>query len=223
MNNTKIDWPGLTHTWNPIVGCTNGCDYCYARKLHNRRHKAYTEGKKLPEQYAVPFGTLQFFPERLKEPMQCKTPATIFVGSMCDIFAAGSAATWVRQIIEVIRECPQHTFMMLTKLPHLYKYFGWPENCILGTTAESYTLKMDRIIDMEGIPGRKFLSIEPIQGAFWEANLSRFELVIVGADSTPGAPAPEREWIDSIDHHNIHFKKNILKHFPDLKNKKEEK
>jgi len=42
MNKTKIEWvknpdgtPG--YTWNPITGCLNGCDYCYARKLANTR------------------------------------------------------------------------------------------------------------------------------------------------------------------------------------------
>ncbi len=42
MNRTKIEWaknpdgtPG--YTWNPITGCLNGCEYCYARKLANGR------------------------------------------------------------------------------------------------------------------------------------------------------------------------------------------
>lgn len=222
MNKTTIDWPHLTHTWNPIVGCTHGCDYCYARKLHNKRHKAYLEGKKLPKQYAVPFDTLQFFPERLEEPIKHKTPATIFVGSMCDIFDRNVFGQWIYEIIKVMGKCPQHTFMLLTKRPHRYKIYVWPDNCILGITLESFTPeKYSRMFDSLVLKGRRFLSIEPIQGNFLDADLSPFELVIVGADSTPGAPAPEREWINSIQHHNIHFKKNILKHFPDLKNKEE--
>lgn len=27
---TKIDWADAT--WNPVTGCLNGCEYCYARK-----------------------------------------------------------------------------------------------------------------------------------------------------------------------------------------------
>ncbi|KKK91159.1 hypothetical protein LCGC14_2715740, partial [marine sediment metagenome] len=44
MNKTKIEWvknPDGTqgYTWNPITGCLNGCDYCYARRLANTRLK----------------------------------------------------------------------------------------------------------------------------------------------------------------------------------------
>ena len=42
MNKTQIEWvrnPDGTqgYTWNPITGCLNGCEYCYARKLANGR------------------------------------------------------------------------------------------------------------------------------------------------------------------------------------------
>jgi len=36
MNKTKIQWPGLTHTWNPVTGCRRGCSYCYAKKINDR-------------------------------------------------------------------------------------------------------------------------------------------------------------------------------------------
>ena len=44
MNKTNIEWvknPDGTqgYTWNPITGCLNGCEYCYARKLANTRLK----------------------------------------------------------------------------------------------------------------------------------------------------------------------------------------
>lgn len=216
MNRTTIDWPGLTHTWNPIVGCTKGCSYCYARKLHDKRHKAYMEGKRLPIQYAYPFSQLQFCYSRLNDPIREKKPAVIFVGSMCDIFDPNVPRNWVEMIIEVMRRCQQHTFMMLTKRPERYPVFKWPENCMLGITME-HAGKAGRILDLYGIDNRKFVSIEPIQGPVSTVVLSAFELVIVGADSNPGAPAPERGWIDSIKHPNIHYKANILKHFPDLK------
>lgn len=34
MNKTKIEW--CDSTWNPITGCLNGCEYCYARKQARR-------------------------------------------------------------------------------------------------------------------------------------------------------------------------------------------
>ena len=45
MNPTLIEWvknPDGTQgmTWNPITGCLNSCEYCYARKLANGRLKS---------------------------------------------------------------------------------------------------------------------------------------------------------------------------------------
>lgn len=34
MNKTKIEW--ADSTWNPVTGCLNGCEYCYARRIANR-------------------------------------------------------------------------------------------------------------------------------------------------------------------------------------------
>ena len=39
--NTKIDWADAT--WNPVTGCLNGCEYCYARKIAKRFGGAYYE------------------------------------------------------------------------------------------------------------------------------------------------------------------------------------
>ncbi len=34
MNKTDIEWCDMT--WNPVTGCLNGCEYCYARKQVKR-------------------------------------------------------------------------------------------------------------------------------------------------------------------------------------------
>ena len=42
MNKTSIEWVknpdgSQGYTWNPVTGCLNGCEYCYARRLANTR------------------------------------------------------------------------------------------------------------------------------------------------------------------------------------------
>ena len=45
MGKTKIEWVKNPdgkqgYSWNPITGCLNNCEYCYARKLANGRLKS---------------------------------------------------------------------------------------------------------------------------------------------------------------------------------------
>jgi protein gp37 len=122
MNRTKIDWPGLSYSWNPVVGCKHNCDYCYAKKLNDRF-------KFIPD-----WENPQFFPERLNDPYKVKKPSTIFVGSMCDLFERWINPDWVYQVIQVCKDNPQHTFMFLTKNHVGYNGFTFPDNCMLGIT-----------------------------------------------------------------------------------------
>lgn len=50
---SQIQWTDAT--WNPVVGCERispGCANCYAKNMHDRRHKAVLDGKSMPPQYA---------------------------------------------------------------------------------------------------------------------------------------------------------------------------
>jgi protein gp37 len=49
VGDTAIEW--TDKTWNPVVGCTKvspGCKNCYAKQLHDQRHKAHLAGKASP-------------------------------------------------------------------------------------------------------------------------------------------------------------------------------
>jgi len=205
MNKTNIDWPGLGYTWNPIVGCNFKCDYCYARKISNRF-------KMIPD-----FSEPQYFPGRIAEPCAVNKPATIFVGSMCDIFSEGVKRIWIENIIDTVERSPQHTFMFLTKRPEYYQKYSWPKNCWLGATVENDNLD-NRIGYLEELSNKTFVSIEPIQSDFFPYLFDDVDLVIIGADSTPGAKVPPLEWVLSVRHKHIWYKRNILKHYPELKN-----
>ena len=211
LNRTRIDWPELAYSWNPIVGCTNNCSMvttgydCYARRLNERF-------KFIPN-----WDQPVFYPERLREPGRFKKPFTIFVGSMCDIFSKGTGATWVKQIIQSVRDCPQHTFMFLSKLPQFYALYDWPGNCWLGTTVESKD-KTKRLLWITSEKNKSFVSIEPILSDFAGVAFDNIDLIIIGADTSPGGKIPPLEWVKSIDHNNIWHKENIRKYYPQLAN-----
>ena len=199
MNKTNIEW--CDYTWNPIVGCANGCSYCYAKEM-NKRFKFIPDWDKP-----------QFFPDRLTEPSRLRKPSTIFVGSMCDIFSKGVSKDWVKKIIMECVLNPQHKFMFLTKNPTEYAYFPhFPENCWLGFTMEKPTIKYWKFRDIvKNINAKSFVSIEPIMDKFG-MDLSDMDLVIVGAMTGKNPVIPQKEWIDSIKHHNIFYKSNIKRY-----------
>lgn len=181
MQKTNIPW--TEWTWNPSVGCelplaSIGCEQCYARRLHNTRHKAYLAGKKLPIQYAKPFEEIQLFTDRLDEPLRKRNPCNIFVGSMTDLFCPSVPEEFQYDVLEVVRRCPQHIFQFLTKRPENALAMKW-EYTAFGVThyyrnlpnlwfgaSISNQSDADRIIPvLLKIPAAvRFVSIEPMLG-----------------------------------------------------------
>lgn len=215
MNRTTIDWPyDLKFTHNPSIGCKHNCQYCYARQLHDKRHIAYINGAKLPHQYALPFNEYQFFEDRLVEPLKIQKPATIFIGSMCDQFGDWVPETDINEILHYCKKAPQHLFMFLTKNGKRLYDFDFPSNCAVGVTVTSYKDVMNiTAINMLNTDAKKFVSIEPIMSDFSGIEFN-VDTAIVGAMTNQGKNniIPKKNWINSINHNNIHFKKNIKKY-----------
>jgi protein gp37 len=124
---TEIAWTDAT--WNPIVGCTPaspGCANCYASEMHDRRHRARAAGKRLPEQYAKPFSTVQCFAERLSVPLHWRKPRRVFVCSTADLFHPDVPDEFIAAVFAVMASRPQHTFQVLTKRPERMRaWFEW--------------------------------------------------------------------------------------------------
>lgn len=202
---------------NCIIGCPDTgqpcLPRCWARELHDMRHKAYMEGKNLPDQYAKPFSELQILPERIEEALHWRKPQTIVWNFMADTFHEQVPFEVIDQMMAVVALTPQHTHLMLTKRPQVALeyvqqeprgqidhaitkgmacYIGrgkawagkgltthlahrtslWPlPNLYLGITCCTQA-DFDRMLPIHGqIPGRKWLSLEPLLG---EINLERF-------------------------------------------------
>ena len=186
---TKIEW--VDTSWNPIVGCSKistGCDNCFAAKmagrLANMGQKPYMEVVRLGQPVRNPFhkshkgkfigvwnGTTFLVESALDKPYHWKKPWTIFVCSMSDLFHETVPFEWIDKVIDVIVECPQHTFKILTKRPEIlkqYSDYNMAEaipNIWLGVTAENQEQADKRIPILLQIPAAKrFVSIEPMLG-----------------------------------------------------------
>lgn len=203
MNRTKIEW--CDYTWNPVVGCKRGCPYCYAKKVNDRFNK-------------TSFDVLQYHPERLTEPCSIKKPSRIFIGSMSDIYYWDKG--FMNWVFNIIRKCPQHTFLFLTKSSEIYSEYCFPSNCWLGVTENAGYLR-----GMSNENNTTFVSIEPlieqVKLGFTVRNL--MDWIIIGG-LTP-QPVHKKEWVDYIIQEarasdipiflkdNLHYPE-VIKEFP---------
>jgi len=184
VNKTKIDW--CTHTVNPVVGCTFGCEYCYARKMNDRF--------KWIDYWNKP----QFYPDRL-EKLNSKKPKIIFMNSMSDI--ADWEDEWKDEVFKAIKENPQHIYLFLSKRPKVYEKIlpnhYLPQNVWFGATATSPDTCQSWDIHHSG---KTFLSIEPIFESFEGKRFRGFDWVIVGAETgnRRNKVIPKRDWILDI-------------------------
>lgn len=113
---TGIQW--TDETWNPVVGCNQvsaGCDNCYAKTLHDKRHRAFLAGKNVAPQYAFPFELVQLKPERLSDPLGWRAPRRVFVNSVSDLFHKDVPDEYIDQVFAVMALTTRHTFQILTK------------------------------------------------------------------------------------------------------------
>ena len=186
----KIGWCNLT--WNPVTGCKNHCEYCYAR-IMNERFKSI-ENWNNPEWKEKGFN--KKFPQK---------PQKIFIGSMSEIrFWKGD---WLSKVFKKIEGYPQHTFQFLTKYPYIYNRLEFPAKSWLGFTVTinkdlaNGILHIKKLRDFS-LTGKYlyFVSIEPILEKINPLDLIFIDWVIVGAETgnRKGKIIPKKEWIKSL-------------------------
>lgn len=202
MTKSNIEW--TEQTWNPIVGCSHvseGCENCYAERMAYRlasmavaEHRAWNDNdmtgtSKLDHYCHVVDGNGRWNGQTaladsaLLTPHRRKKPTVYFVGSMGDIFHDSVPFAWIDQVFSVMAQCPQHTFMILTKRPENIEhklYAVNPDvgctmralgpndylpNVWLGVTAENQKRADERIPQLLAMPAAgRFVSIEPMLG-----------------------------------------------------------
>lgn len=192
MNKTKIEWalnpdgtPG--YTWNPITGCLNGCDYCYARKLANTRLRnvyqanenvapVFSEEREIYTIANKMIGLDPFYPrlwpEKLDQPFSLKKPMGIFTCNMSDLFGIGIPEKWTQSVMNVVNFAYKHRFYLLTKQPqNLIKFSPFPDNAWVGQTitgnegmlSKSESIMFSKLESMWKVKARlRFISLEPL-------------------------------------------------------------
>lgn len=186
-----IDWSKWS--WNPIVGCLHGCEYCYARDIAIRFYKTGFEPTFRPERLAMPFNT-KIPAKKANEP----GIHNVFLGSMTDMFGDFIKVEWFEQVMDVVRRSPQWTYLILTKNPRrIPELAPFPENVWIGATVDEQkrvpaTLEAFRQFDATV----KFVSCEPLSSRI---ELGRLEalidwLIIGGRSRSSRMPAAQPEW-----------------------------
>ena len=204
--NTSIEW---THnSFNPWIGCTKvseGCENCYAEAGDNFRHwtsMGWGPGKPRHRTSV----------ENWKEPLKWNRAAAVagirtrvFCASLADVFDQEVDLSWRADLWNLIRQCPNLDWQILTKRPEFIASClpcnwgtGWP-NVWLGTSVENQNWADKRIPHLVSVPARvHFLSVEPLLDSIIFKSLADIEWVIVGGESGPGARPMAPSWVSSI-------------------------
>ncbi len=205
-----ISW--TDKTWNPIVGCkqiSKVCSKCwaqtFARRMSVNSRTPFYHGLITDGQWN---GQSRFIEQRLYEPLRLKEPSRIATILMGDPFLNPSNFPYLDKVLTVVKMCPQHTFIFLTRRsaiagiyfrrPYVRNIIGFPlPNLWLGVSAEDdKSLKQRAPGILEIGASVTFLSLEPTLGDvpslpdFLQGD-QKFDLVIMGGQKGIGSdPLP---------------------------------
>lgn len=200
--NTNISWCGAT--WNAWYGCrhvSEGCDRCYMFRDMAR--------------YGWDPTQIQRSKTRFDAPLKLHKPTRIFTCSWSDFFIQDADA-WRPEAWEIIRQTPQHTYLILTKRPQLIRSRlpedwgeGYP-NVWLGVSVENPQMQANRTPLLQQIPAvHRFLSIEPLLEPLDPLDLTGLSWVIVGGESGPGYRPMPHAWVwpilEACQQHDVVF------------------
>jgi protein gp37 len=152
--NSSISWTDVT--WNIAVGCSKvdkDCLYCYM----------YRDGKR----YGYDPREIRRTKTVFNLPLKIKEPSRIFTSSLTDVFHP-AIDSFRDEMWEIIRQCPHHTFQVLTKRPERIVEClpddwgdGW-NNVWMGTSI-GHQEAIGRIHQLLEVPASKrFVSFEPL-------------------------------------------------------------
>lgn len=163
---TNISW--ANYTWNPWQGCTKvspGCKFCYMYRDKRR----YGQN---------PSKVIKSSNKTFNSPLLWTNPGRVFVCSWSDFFHR-NAEPWRGEAIEIIKNTPHLTYLILTKRPEVVlpwfetavypsgeKIEQFPDNVWFGVSAENQEYFDLRLPLLVNVPAKiKFISAEPLVGS----------------------------------------------------------
>ena len=173
---------------NLVIGCTVGCQYCYARNNVKRWH--------MIDDFSKP----EFFPHKLRM-IDKQRPQNFLLTGMSDF--AGRHDEWRSEVFAKIRENPQHQFLFLSKRPDLLDFDTDLENAWFGVTitrkSELWRIEVLR----KNIRAKHYhVTFEPLFDDPGEVDFSGIDWIVVG--TMTGAQSKkvhtEPEWAWSLTH-----------------------
>jgi len=204
---TAIAW--TDHTFNPRMGCTkvsDGCKNCYAETITKNRMGLDVWGPRASRQITKStWGNVRKWQQLAEsgEPgvLGPGKPRLVFTGSMMDWCEDRPELVAPRQrMFELIRECPDLHFQMLSKRPENIASMlpddwgdGWP-NVWLGTSVEDMRVasRADRLRSVPAVV--KFISYEPAIGPLNDLDISGIDWIIYGGESGPNYRQEDKQW-----------------------------
>jgi protein gp37 len=146
--------------------------------LNGRLNHIYTKGF-----------DVETHPEKIEEPMHWRKPQRVFVASMGDLFHDDVEDEFLWDVFDVMRVCPQHTFLVLTKRPERMRQFmiDCPglrsPNMWLGVSVENQAMADERIPILLETPATvRWVSAEPLLEPI---DLERYMYFSAGQTSGP--------------------------------------
>lgn len=182
---------GVMRNWPVVTGCYRLSEGCYSCP-------SYWEYVSNGEDYSP-----KIHDEVLNIPKMIPTPTTFQVAFGSDLFHENVLPAFIFKVFEVMNNCPQHNFEIITKrvkqVSYLNEAMKWTNNISLGVAVESgeYKWRIDYLRNTGA--QTKFVSMAPLLGPMGRLDLSGIHLV--GAvQETWGYKRPaKQEWFDEVE------------------------
>lgn len=218
----------LDETWSPVTGCSGkGCKaHCWAKAMV-KRFPVLHDGDVLG--CNVDFSQPVFHPSRLDKPLHWRKPRRVGVCFCGDLFDEQVPFEWVSQVLNVASpiDIERHQFFFLTKQAQRMREliclwakeeshgcYDWkqeiPLNFWFGVSITDQD-DADRMIpELLKVPGKKWISVEPMLGPVNLANYLPVETiggvefeswpswVVLGCESGPKGRRRPHEWMIDV-------------------------